>query len=77
MAAALRNELEEYLRQRCLATLAKYTGVCYRLGTLSGTPRRDARSVLLFLQSLEVVGAVLHEFLSAQALITADKRILL
>lgn len=33
--------------------------------------------MLLFLQSLEVVGAVLHQFLSAQALITANKRILL
>ena len=48
-----------------------------RVQTLPGTARRDARSVLLFLQSLEVVGAVLHELLSTQALIAADKRILL
>jgi hypothetical protein len=46
------------------------------LGPYTGTAGGDARSVLLFLQSLEIVGAVLHKFLSAQALITANKRIL-
>ena len=57
--------------------VAKYAVKLSPAQDLSGTTRGDARSVLLFLQSLEVVGAVLHQFLSAQALITANKRILL
>ena len=81
MAAILRNERcvmksEEYKLRRCVATLAKYA-VNVPAKTSPGTARGDARSVLLFLQSLKVVGAVLHQFLSAQALITANKRILL
>ena len=63
--ASLRSNVGEICREMSLAR------------TLPGTAWRDARSVLLFLQSLEVVSAVLHQFLSAQALITADKRILL